>query len=128
GNPHQRRLGCRGDGRDGAQHAVFMVAAMLHVERDGVHDRRGQRLDGQRIGQRRPGGEDGVAGGKPCGETRRNHAFLTCSIAWSSNSSMVRRIWWSDWATPAASKSARSLRNTSWSPASSKSAATTAFA
>src|SRR5262249_49796724 len=58
----------------------------------------------------------------------RQRAALICATACSRNSSMVRRIWWSDCATPLASKSLRILRKTSWSPASSKSDSTTSLA
>src|SRR5207249_9522325 len=51
----------------------------------------------------------------------RQEPALIWATSCASNSSIVRRIWWSDWATPLASKSLRTLRNTSWSPASSKS-------
>ena len=53
---------------------------------------------------------------------------LISATAFAISSSMVRRICWSDCATPLASKSLRTLLNTSSSPASSKSAITTSLA
>ena len=63
-----------------------------------------------------------------CCRTRYPRSDSICCTASASRSTIVRRIWWSDWSTPFSSKSRRILRNTSSSPFSSKSAFTTSFA
>ena len=127
---------------DAAQHAVLVMAAMLHVERDGVERLRRHDLHGQRVRHARPRGEDDFSGGQSRGERHGElpagclrafnqkraaaqtktapadgrlvgpaaaQLFLICSMARAISSSIVRRIWCSDWSTPAASRSALHL-------------------
>ena len=64
-----------------------------------------------------------------CGELAPGYfAVRTWSIARAINSSMVRRIWWSDCSTPLASKSLRIFKKTSSSPGDSRSETTTSLA